>query len=175
MTTYFYWRDNFRSSLASVARAASFSPLRDKLTDFAARTRRVKCSAAGNVHPPWLAAPLGCPHLLTLAVGGWVVTQVLLRETWEVQFGSQGNPLFSSRIWVCMSICDLQCSSQLQSVLTALHQRQELDFLGEMTLRRTSSTNEFTNDFLPSYFNGGIIHSSCSRSGLLHRLPPAPC
>lgn len=97
--------------------------------------KNMKCSAAGDVRPPRLAAPSGSPHLLRLTVGGWAITQVLLWQTWEVPLG---KPLFSSGIWVCVSICDPQRGSRFQAALTALHQRQELYSLGKMTLRRTS-------------------------------------
>lgn len=32
------------------------------------------------------------------AHGGWVITQVLLQETWEVRFGSQGKPFFFQNV-----------------------------------------------------------------------------
>jgi len=81
------------------------------------------------------SSTLGCPHLLELTVSGWAMTQVLLWKTWEV---SRGKPLFPSRTRVRVSVCNPQRSRQFQAVLAALHQRQELYSLGEMTLRRTS-------------------------------------
>lgn len=109
-----------------------------QINGFCLRTRWMKCSTAGSIPLLWFSAPLGCPHLIQLMVGGWVNTQGLLRTTWEAQSELQGKTLFSPQTHVCTSICAPQHSSQPQSVPAAFHQHQELYSLGAMTLRRTS-------------------------------------
>lgn len=75
---------------ASVAGIVSFLPLRGKLTDFCLENMP---GVAQPVSSPTTGGTLGMPTALK-AHGGWVITQVLLRETWEVRFGSQGKPFF---------------------------------------------------------------------------------
>lgn len=104
---------------------------------------------------PWSAHTYSCSW--------WVGYNGMGKPGSAVGITGKTPPLFPC--WGCVSICDLHHSSQIHAALPAWHQRQELDSRGEMTLRRTSSTDEFANDFLPSHFKGGIILSSCSAAG----------
>lgn len=77
-----------------------------QINGFCLRTRWMKCSTAGSIPLLWFSAPLGCPHLIQLMVGGWVNTQgAATHNLGSTERIAGKNPFFSPNTGLHEHLC----------------------------------------------------------------------
>lgn len=76
-----------------------------QINRFWLRTQWMKCSTAGNIPLLWFAAPLGCPHLAQLTVGGWVNTEDVMDNLGSADLIAGKTPLFSPNTGLQEHLC----------------------------------------------------------------------